>query len=116
MEIIKDMTIKTFTHKPSSSILVVSNNIKLLPQNFYKKRYYDGEWFYILKLYVPKSHRNKGIATILINKMLKWADKNKYNLILEVTPYEGSSYNNLIKFYERFGFIYKIGYMERLYK
>jgi len=108
--------IKTFTDKNTLSTLIVSDDIRLLPSNFYKQRYFDGYWFYIIKFYVPKLHRNKGIATILFNKMIKWANKNKHNLILEVTPYEGSSYNKLIKFYEKFGFFYtKYGFMEKRY-
>lgn len=107
---------KTFVDKASKSILIVNNDKRLLPTGIQKQKYFDGEWFYIYKLFVSKKYRNKGIATKLINKMIKWATKNKYNLVLEVTPYDKSmSYNNLIGFYEKFGFIYKNGYMIKKY-
>ncbi len=109
------MIMKTFTDKLTESVLIVNSDIDLLPKSLKKERYFYGQWFYIIELYVPKKHRNKGIASKLINKMIKWANKNKYSLILEVTPYEGSTYNKLVKFYEKFGFKYTNGYMIKRY-
>jgi len=57
-------------------------------------------------IYVEIEYRGKGIAGNVIKKILEFADKYQLDVDLMASPVEGYPLENLIKYYERFGFRY----------
>jgi len=62
------------------------------------------QWFYFNRLFVNHRIRKQGLGTKLMEEVIQWADENKYNIYLEINPYGEMGMNDLINFYEKFGF------------
>lgn len=61
--------------------------------------------FYFNRLIVHESLRNQGIASDLMNKLIQILDTEKITLLCDVNPYGGLSLEQLILFYNKYGFI-----------
>ena len=74
-----------------SKSLTVSNNSKVMTIN---------------RINVHEKLRGRGIGTMLMSKVCSISDKNDITLELGISPYDdgGLSYDDLIKFYSKFGF------------
>ena len=58
------------------------------------------------KVIVPKTQRNEGIGTQIMNDIIKYADNSRKKIILSPsTDFGGSSINRLVNFYKQFGFV-----------
>jgi predicted GNAT family N-acyltransferase len=62
------------------------------------------------KIIVPKSERNQGIGSKVMQELLDYADKNKFAVYLTPSTDFGGSKAKLTKFYKRFGFKKNKGY------
>jgi len=60
--------------------------------------------YIITRLSVPKTMRNKGIATKLLHRVCQDADAEENFLVLARLPYYGIDDDRLKKLYERFNF------------
>lgn len=58
----------------------------------------------ISRINVPARQRGQGIATDILNEIIKDANDRGVTLILEPVPSGGLSYNQLVAWYERHGF------------
>ena len=63
----------------------------------------DGEWFFP-RLFVPKSMRNQGIASLLMDELVKILDAHKFTLVTGVYPTGDLDYDRLTTFYRKYGF------------
>lgn len=66
--------------------------------------YIDRELLTVGYIFIPKTKRNHGIGSKIINDIIKYANENKF--IIKLTPSNcfGSNIIRLIKFYKTFGF------------
>jgi ribosomal protein S18 acetylase RimI-like enzyme len=59
----------------------------------------------VSKIETKASHRNKGLASLLLDQVCDEADSSGVMLMLTVEPYEqGRTKQELVDWYERFGF------------
>ncbi|OQA07858.1 MAG: Acetyltransferase (GNAT) family protein [Firmicutes bacterium ADurb.Bin373] len=63
----------------------------------------DGTWFFP-RLFVPKSIRNQGIASLLMDELIKILDDNKITLMGGIYPTGDLDYDRLTTFYRKYGF------------
>jgi len=63
--------------------------------------------FYFNRLIVDEKIRNKGCATALMQRVVKWADQEKTTIILDINSYGDLDYNRLLTFYLKYGFKFK---------
>lgn len=63
----------------------------------------DNVWFFN-RLFVPSQIRDKGVATKLMQELVKVLDEQKIILICEVNPYGDLNEEQLKKLYTRYGF------------
>lgn len=63
----------------------------------------EGTW-YVNRIFTRPEHRNKGYATSMMKELIKQATKHKAVLMLEVNPYGDLNYDQLVQWYEEFGF------------
>jgi GNAT superfamily N-acetyltransferase len=87
-----------------------------LVNDIYEIKSKNQTWYYFNRLNVPEKIRNRGIATELMNELVDWADLEEINILLDINPYGDMSYNDLKKFYKKFGFKVKKKSLIRLYK
>lgn len=68
--------------------------------------YKDPDSYYIQNFVTIRPLRNKGYATALLNRMVKWADKIGATLKLHAAPFDNEplKLDRLIQFYEKAGF------------
>lgn len=64
----------------------------------------DNTW-YFNRLNVPPEYRNKGIATKLMLMLIDAAAKYKITICCDINPYGDLNYDQLKKFYKKFGFV-----------
>lgn len=55
------------------------------------------------------SNRGRGIGSAVMQDIVKYADDEGYQLILNASDSYGGDVDNLYKFYERFGFVKNMG-------
>lgn len=56
-------------------------------------------------LYTPKSYRHQGIATAIMNEVIKIAEQKQCNIVLYASPFNSEmTIDTLIEFYKSFGF------------
>lgn len=67
--------------------------------------FYGVRGLYVNRVIVPKEIRNKGIATQMMNELIKKSDEKQINLILEINAYGDLNEDKLKEFYGKFGFI-----------
>jgi GNAT superfamily N-acetyltransferase len=60
--------------------------------------------YYFNRLLVNKKIRNKGYANQLLVEVCKWADQEKINILIDINPYGDLNYDQLLRFYQKFGF------------
>lgn len=60
--------------------------------------------FYFRKFYIDKNFRKKGLSNVLMTELIKYLDQHKINLICDVSPYDGSTYQQLYKIYNKYNF------------
>lgn len=65
---------------------------------------YYGEGLIITRINVPKKHRGKGYASVLLKECIADADETKTTLFLEIQSSDGLSYEQLEAWYRRHGF------------
>jgi len=63
--------------------------------------------YYFNRLIVDRKIRGKGISIQLMNQVVKWANENKIEILLDINPYGELNYLQLLHFYKRFGFEWK---------
>lgn len=61
------------------------------------------DW-YFNRILVSNRLRGKGIASKILDELLRFMKNNKYNLLCEINPYGDLSYNQLKDWYIRHGF------------
>lgn len=61
--------------------------------------------YYFNRLIVPQPLRGKGVATLLMKKLIEILDIEKIILICEVNPYGDLNEEQLFKFYKKYGFV-----------
>lgn len=99
----KEHYIKKFSDGTIAFISVINDKI-------YRKHNPESEFTIkgtlVSRVEVPLQHRQKGIATELLKKVIADADKECEELTIEPSPDNGTqeSYNKLTKFYSKFGF------------
>lgn len=72
------------------------------------------EGHFLCRVNVPKEYRGKGIGSQLLKQVLKEADRCKIDLLLEIYPSGGLSYEELRQWYQRYGFeVQPSGYYKR---
>lgn len=64
----------------------------------------SGKDWYFNRILVSNRLRGNGIASKILNELLKFMRNNKYNLLCEINPYGDLSYNQLKDWYIRHGF------------
>lgn len=67
----------------------------------------SGTSFSLDILMVPSSHRNKGVGSIMINRLLIMADSMSKDIFVSARPIGNNSeetLRRLVRYYERFGF------------
>ena len=67
----------------------------------------SGTSFSLDIIMVPSSHRNKGVGTILVNRLLVMADSMNKDIFVSVRPIGNNSeetLRRLVRYYEHFGF------------
>lgn len=64
--------------------------------------YNDG--MLLTRINVPKTFRGKGIGSKLLKQIIDEADKEKVKLYLTISPSDGLDFEQLEKWYYRFGF------------
>ena len=94
--IAKSKTIKEFEYS-------IQLEKKVAAKAFVQESQYG---FRLVDLHTPYSYRNKGIATILLNNILKDADSNCYKITGIPVSSDYRDKNKLINFYRKFGFEY----------
>lgn len=62
------------------------------------------EGYYITRLIVPEEIRGQGVASSMMTELVKLADDKEVSLVLEVNSYGSLTHEELIKFYEKYGF------------
>jgi GNAT superfamily N-acetyltransferase len=68
--------------------------------------YDTGDYLILQTIIVPKENRKMGYGTEIMEKLLKYSDKVKKDIYLTPdTGYGATSFNRLVKFYKRFGFV-----------
>jgi len=68
----------------------------------------------ITRINVPRGHRGRGIGRALLREILAQADYEGVRLQLEVAPSDGLNYEQLVAWYDRYGFRFNgYGYMTR---
>lgn len=60
--------------------------------------------FNVCRFVVSEQYRNQGIGTAIFKTFIEYADKMGYYLDLGINPYGDLTYDQLQKFYEKFGF------------
>ncbi len=63
--------------------------------------------YYFNRLLVDEKIRNKGYAHKLLQAVIKWANQEKIIILLDINPYGDLNYNQLLKFYFKYGFTIK---------
>lgn len=73
--------------------------------------------FFFNRLLIQRPYRGNGYSKILMDKLLEIVDIKKINIILTINPYGDMDKEDLVKFYEQYGFQEsKNGAFVRLYK
>jgi GNAT superfamily N-acetyltransferase len=62
------------------------------------------EW-YFNRLVVHEKMRNKGVATLLMDELIKVLDEKQITLINDINPYGDLNFKQLEIFYKKYGFI-----------
>ena len=84
--------------------------ISVMNEKLYKKRHPESdisvEGTSITRIEVPIQYREKGVARELLTKVIKDADKECEELMIQPSPDDGTqeSYDRLVKFYSEFDF------------
>lgn len=60
-------------------------------------------WFFN-RLCISEKLRNKGVATLMMKRLIEILDEKRIDLINTVNPYGDLNEEELIKFYKKFGF------------
>jgi len=58
---------------------------------------------------IPKDKRGQGLGSIVMQRVIEWADDNQYILSLTPSADFGGKVTKLRKFYGRFGFVKNLG-------
>lgn len=64
----------------------------------------NGEWFFN-RLYVHPKMRNKRVASLLMEELIKILDEEHIVLVNQINPYGDLDYDQLVKFYKKYGFV-----------
>lgn len=65
----------------------------------------DNNLWYFNRLIVPSAIRNQGIATRIMEQLVKILDTEKITLACDINPYGDLDFNQLYKFYKKYGFV-----------
>lgn len=95
-EIVSEDNILTMAILGEKRLLVGSSECSYLPT--------ENAWYYN-RLYVKPEYRGHHIGSCLLDNMLKYVNKKKAILFLDINPYGDMSYQNLEAFYKRHGFV-----------
>jgi len=68
------------------------------------EHFHAGIWHFN-RLYLHKTLRNRGIGTALIRKVVEFCKNNNITLFTGINPYDGTSYEQLRKFFIKNGFV-----------
>jgi GNAT superfamily N-acetyltransferase len=61
-------------------------------------------YYYFNRLIVDPKLRGLGLSNQLLKQVIDWANQNSITILLDINPYGPLSYNDLEKFYMKFGF------------
>ncbi len=61
-------------------------------------------WFYFNRLFVAKKIRGRGIATEIMQQIIRIADEKQITIYCPVNPYGHLNLRQCIKFYSKYGF------------
>jgi GNAT superfamily N-acetyltransferase len=61
-------------------------------------------YYYFNRLIVDPKLRGLGLSNQLMKQVIEWANQNSITILLDINPYGPLSYNDLEKFYMKFGF------------
>lgn len=109
----------TFRKRKNSFLAYKKENIKIyLVRDILKNKYVgycistinSGSVGEISSLYIEPEYRKQGIGDMLITKALEWLDSNKVNTKI-IGVAEGN--DNVIKFYEKYGFYSRTTILEQ---
>lgn len=81
-------------------------------------KFEDTDELLILRLFVKKEYRGKGLAKQIMSSVCNDADKEKITLFIEPIPYDeiGLNEKELISFYKKLGFIdFNNGILKRMH-